>query len=212
MFLILGLSFFGFYLFVGNRGSFAYDNVIEDSFDIDLVYNEDKNIFVNDLYNYIDLIDNSLFSMSSFSMSDVLNENYDFLTNFAISFILENEAIYGEEIILGEDYTYTDSFGNRYTTNKYVDVGLIYDITDRIFGKRDYVIINEQLNTTNNLIPLLLIKDNSSFMEIEGIKDYILFSNRYNVYVRYKDIELEYIYVFENKDDRLVLSNVLIGE
>ena len=60
------------------------------------------------MYNYIDLIDNSLFAMSSFSMSDTLNENYDFLIDFAISFILNNEEQYKDDIIVGEEYVYID--------------------------------------------------------------------------------------------------------
>ena len=212
MFLIVIFSFFGFFLFVGNKQSYAYDSESEDDFDINLIYSEDKNIFKNDLYSFLDLVDNSLFAMSSYSMSDNLDENYDFLTNFAISFILINEDVYNDEIITGSEYVYTDSLGNKYNTNKYVSVGLIYDITDSIFGKRDFLIINEQLNHDSDLIPLLLIKDNVSFMEIEEIKDFSRFANKYNVNVKYKDMDLEYIYVFSELDGRLVLNNVLVEE
>lgn len=207
---IVTLFMLGVTLFVGDKKSFANDNVIEDNFNLNLEYNEDKNIFKNDLYNYIDLIDNSLFAMSSFSMSDTLNENYDFLIDFAISFILNNEEQYKDDIIVGEEYVYIDDFGNKYTSNRYVNIELIYDITNSIFGKRDYVVINEQINVSNNLIPLLLIKDNASFMDISEISDYSLFGNKYNVYVKYRDIDLEYIYVFDNIDGRLILNNVLV--
>ena len=207
---IVTLFMLGVTLFVGDKKSFANDNVIEDNFNLNLEYNEDKNIFKNDLYNYIDLIDNSLFAMSSFSMSDTLNENYDFLIDFAISFILNNEEQYKDDIIVGEEYVYIDDFGNKYTSNRYVNIELIYDITNSIFGKRDYVVINEQINVSNNLVPLLLIKDNVSFMDISEISDYSLFDNKYNVYVKYRDIDLEYIYVFDNIDGRLILNNVLV--
>lgn len=207
---IVTLFMLGVTLFIGDKKSFANDNVIEDNFNLNLEYNEDKNIFKNDLYNYIDLIDNSLFAMSSFSMSDTLNENYDFLIDFAISFILNNEEQYKDDIIVGEEYVYIDDFGNKYTSNRYVNIELIYDITNSIFGKRDYVVINEQINVSNNLIPLLLIKDNVSFMDISEISDYSLFGNKYNVYVKYRDIDLEYIYVFDNIDGRLILNNVLV--
>lgn len=207
---IVTLFMLGVTLFVSDKKSFANDNVIEDNFNLNLEYNEDKNIFKNDLYNYIDLIDNSLFAMSSFSMSDTLNENYDFLIDFAISFILNNEEQYKDDIIVGEEYVYIDDFGNKYTSNRYVNIELIYDITNSIFGKRDYVVINEQINVSNNLVPLLLIKDNVSFMDISEISDYSLFGNKYNVYVKYRDIDLEYIYVFDNIDGRLILNNVLV--
>jgi len=198
--------------FVGDKGSYANEIVIEDELDIDLEYNEDKNILKNDLFNFIDLIDNSLFAMSSFNMSDTLNENYDFLTNFAISFILNNEEVYKNEIIVGDEYVYIDGFGNKNVTNKYVSIDLIYDITNSIFGKRDYLIINEHLEISDEVVPLLLIKDNISFMEIEKIVDFSLFVNEYNVYVKYKDIDLEYIYVFKNIDEKLVLINILVEE
>ena len=207
---IVTLFMLGVTLFVGDKKSFANDNVIEDNFNLNLEYNEDKNIFKNDLYNYIDLIDNSLFAMSSFNMSDTLNENYDFLIDFAISFILSNEEQYKDDIIIGEEYVYIDDFGNKYTSNRYVNIELIYDITNSIFGKRDYVVINEQINVNNDLVPLLLIKDNVSFMDISEISDYSLFGNKYNVYVKYRDIDLEYIYVFDNIDGRLILNNVLV--
>lgn len=206
------LCMLGITLFVGNKGSYANDNVVEDNFNINLEYNEDRNILKNDLFNYIDLIDNSLFAMSSFNMSDTLNENYDFLMDFAISFILNNEEIYKDDIVLGDEYVYIDDFGNKYSTNKYVNMELIYEITNSIFGKRDYVVINNYLDIKNDLVPLLLIKDNVSFMDIDNIIDVYLFGNKYNVYVKYKDIDLEYIYVFDKMDERLILNNILIGE
>ena len=49
-------------------------------------------------------------------------------------------------------------------------------------------------------------------MEIEKIVDFSLFVNEYNVYVKYKDIDLEYIYVFKNIDEKLVLINILVEE
>lgn len=212
MLFVVTLCVLGISLFVGNKGSFANDNVVEDNFNINLEYNEDRNILKNDLFNYIDLIDNSLFSMSSFNMSDTLNENYDFLMDFAISFILNNEEIYKDDIVLGDEYVYIDDFGNKYSTNKYVNMELIYEITNSIFGKRDYVVINNYLDIKNDLVPLLLIKDNVSFMDIDNIIDVYLFGNKYNVYVKYKDIDLEYIYVFDKMDERLILNNILVGE
>ena len=212
MLFVVTLCVLGISLFVGNKGSFANDNVVEDNFNINLEYNEDRNILKNDLFNYIDLIDNSLFAMSSFNMSDTLNENYDFLMDFAISFILNNEEIYKDDIVLGDEYVYIDDFGNKYSTNKYVNIELIYEITNSIFGKRDYVVINNYLDIKNDLVPLLLIKDNVSFMDIDNIIDVYLFGNKYNVYVKYKDIDLEYTYVFDKMDERLILNNILIGE
>jgi len=177
-------------------------------FNIQLEYATDENILKNDLFDFINLIDDSLFAMSSFDMSDTLNENYDFLTTFAISLILNNEINYNDKIVYGNEYIYEDSYGNVYSTDKYVSLDVLYDITNNVFGKSNYVIINDYLNVEDNLIPLLLIKDNVSFMEIQEIIDVTVFANQLSVYVKYRDIDYEYIYSFLNKDGRLILVNL----
>lgn len=188
-----------------NKGSFSME---EDEFLVELNYIEDSSVLKNDVFNFIDLIDDSLFITSSYSMSSVLNENYDFLVDFAISFILNNEEYYKDKIVEGDKYAYVDGFGNEYVTYKYIDLESVYEITNSVFGKRDYMIFNEHLKEVDGFIPLLLLKDNTSFMEIEKISDIIERSNQYNVFVKYKDVDYTYIYSFVNKDRKMSLVNL----
>ena len=208
--LIMGIG--GILIFNIFKKSLATEVDDVDNFNIKLSYNEDVNVFKNDLFNFIDLIDNSLFSMSSYNMSNELNENYDFLTNFAISLILNNEDVYKDDILYGDEYVYEDDWGNKYTTNKYIDEDIIYDITNNVFGKTNYMILNEQLRVNDKFIPLLLIKEDNIFMEIDEILDIVKFSNEYNVYVGYKNVDFVYIYKFLNIDGRLFVINVDIKE
>lgn len=182
----------------------------QNNLDITLEYTENEIELNDNIYNFINLIDDSLIPTATFNMSDSLNNNYDFLTIFAINFILNNEQYYKDEIIIGQEYTYNDGY-NNYTTNKYINLDTIYDITYNILGKNNYYIINDYLKIENNLVPLLLLKEYNFFMELEKIEDIVKFSNNYEVSVKYKDIDLIYKYIFENIDNKLILSNIEIN-
>ena len=158
------------------------------------------------IYDYIDLIDDSLIPTATFNMSNKLNENYDFLTIFAINFILNNEEYYKDKILIGNEYIYND-----YTTNKYIDIKEIYDITSNILGKRDYYIISDYLKVENDLIPLLLIRDYSFNMEIEEIINVNSVENALEVLVKYKNIDLIYKYVLEKQEDKYIISNIEVS-
>lgn len=183
-----------------------------DTFNLTLEYDTDENIFKNNIYNFIDLVDDSLIPTSSYLQSSQLNENYDFLTNFSILFILNNEDKYIDKITYGDEYTYIDDYGNVYSTNKYVNVETIYEITSSVLGRDYYYIYNEQLKEDNDLIPLLLVRDYNFFMEIEEIIDIVKFSSSYNVYVKYRDMDYKYVYKFEDNGGLLYISNLSIEE
>ena len=138
----------------------------------------------------------------------MIDENYDFLVDFAISFILTNEEHYKDKIVEGDKYLYVDQFGNEYVSDKYIDLESIYEITNSVFGKRDYMIFNEHLKEVDGFIPLLLLKDNISFMEIEKINNIVERSNQYDVFVKYKDVDYTYIYSFVNNNRKMVLVNL----
>lgn len=180
-------------------------DVNSGNLDIILEYNENSTIFNNDVYNFIDLVDDSLIPTSSFSISSTLNENYDFLTVFAIDFILKNEKYFEEDIVIMDDYIYNDGV-NSYITNKYVDKSVIYNITNNIFGKSNYYIVNDYLNKSDNYIPLLLIKDYSFYMEIDEVIEY-----GYDyIILKYKNIDFMYKYIFEIKDDYYFIKNLIV--
>ena len=193
------------------KKSYALDeNTIEE-----LIDNDEINLDIildniddtEEVYNYIDLIDDSLIPTASFNLSDKLNDNYDFLTIFAINFILNNEEYYKNDIIIEKDYIYNDGI-NKYVTNKYIDINKLYNITYNILGKKDYYIINDYLKVNDNVIPLLLINDYSFMMELEKIIDITNQNNKYEVLVKYKNFDLIYKYVFEKTLDRYIVNNI----
>lgn len=173
-----------------------------------IIENEDN--LTNKLQSYIDLIDNSIITQSSYAYSSTLSENYDFLVNFAISLIINNKEYYQEEIVSGETYNYNKD-GISYKTNEYINKEKIYEITNDVFGKKYFYIINEQFED-NGLIPLLLLENKKFDMQIEKIINIKKYDNTYDVYVKYKNNELPYIYRFKKVENRLIVDNLSIGE
>lgn len=163
----------------------------------------------SEVYNFIDLIDDSLLPTATYNMSNKLNDNYDFLTIFAINFILNNEEYYKDSIIIKDNYTYTIN-NNTYTTNKYIDVSKIYDITYNVLGKNNYYILNDYLKIEDDIVPLLLIDEYPFIMEIEEISDVVYFSNNYEISVKYKNINLTYKYILEKLDNQYIINNILV--
>ena len=200
--LVIGISIFLY------KGTYSID---EESMNIkeklNLKYDTDN--FENKIYDYIDMIDDEVIPMSSYAMSDILSDNYDFLTVFAIDFILKHAESYSDEITILDSYTYNDGY-RMYTTNKYVSKNVIYKITEDVFNKRDYLIINDYLKLTNDMVPLLLINDDNFEMKIDKIISVLESGNNYIVKVKYEDMDLIYKYIFQKVDDRLILKNLEI--
>ena len=186
------------------KGTYSME---EEDISVKLVLKYDSDNLENKIYDYIDMIDDEIIPMSSFVMSDVLSDNYDFLTVFAIDFILKHIDYYSDKITILDDYTYDDGY-MTYTTSKYVSKDVIYKITDDVFNKKDYLIINDYLKVNNDMVPLLIINDDSFGMEIDRIVSTVESGNNYIVKVKYKDMDLVYKYVFQKVDDRLVLKNL----
>jgi len=192
------------------RGSYANEGM--DTIKLDLFYNTNEQIFKDEIKNFIDLIDENIIVNSSFNLSDVLNENYDFLTRFVISFVLDNPEYF--DIVYGNNYIYEDEYGRRYTTNKYISVDALYDITNKIFGVEYYYVLDRNL-VVNEMIALVDFPDNDREinMEIDNINYVDVGNGNYDVYVGYIDYEFDYVYTFNIIDDnRLVISNLSIGE
>lgn len=189
----------------------SYSIEMDNINDINLILedNSDINILKDNIYNYIDMIDDNLITNSSYNMSNILSENYDFLVNFSIAFILNNIDYYEEDIITMNEYTYMDLYGNTYSIDKYINIDTLYDITYNVFGKRYFYIDNEIIKVRDNLLPLLNINSNNIIMNIDNIQ-VVKINNGYNVYVKYQELEYKYIYNFINVDNHLVINNVSI--
>lgn len=191
------------------RGSYAAD-IEEDMIKIDLYNNINKDILSNDIKNFIDLVDNDIIINSSYNMSNTLNQNYDFLTRFVSSFVLNNSEYFN--IKTGDNYKYIDDYGREYTTDKYIDIDLFYDITKRIFGVEYFYILDDGLVIEDKVLLVDMEEDNFN-MEIDTINKIDSYNNYYLVYVRYSDMDIDYIYRFDIlSDNRLVINNLSIGD
>ena len=173
-----------------SNSSFAYEYKNEK---YTLFYKDNMNELSNDISKFLDEIDNYILPNATYMYSNVLTENYDFLCNFAISYIINNREIFNNDIKMEDN-------------NFYVEKDLIYDITNKYFGIKDFQFINSnQLNKDG----LILLE------EYNGV----LFNNKIvsvNAYKMYQyvnaDVSYEngdnYRYIFKNNDGILKLYDV----
>lgn len=173
-----------------SNNSFAYEYKNEK---YTLFYKDNMNELSNDISKFLDEIDNYILPNATYMYSNVLTENYDFLCNFAISYIINNREFFNDEI-------------KKEDNNFYVEKDLIYDITNKYFGIKDFQFINSnQLNKDG----LILLE------EYNGV----LFNNKIvsvNAYKMYQyvnaDVSYEngdnYRYIFKNNDGILKLYDV----
>ena len=173
-----------------SNSSFAYEYKNEK---YTLFYKDNMKELSNDISIFLDEIDNYILPNATYMYSNVLTENYDFLCNFAISYIINNREIFNNEI-------------KKEDNNFYVEKDLIYDITNKYFGIKDFQFINRnQLNKDG----LILLE------EYNGV----LFNNKIvsvNAYKMYQyvnaDVSYEngdnYRYIFKNNDGILKLYDV----
>ena len=192
------------------RESYADENIL-GNITLELYDNVNSDILRDNIKYFIDLVDEDVILNSSYNFSSRLNENYDFLTNFAISFILNDEKNF--DVIYVNNYLYLDKNGNEYVSNKYIGIDNIYDITNKIFGVDYYYITDKNLIIGNNMVVLI----SNNFLELDLLIDDIIkinvVGNLYDVYVKYLDNELIYVYRFEKmKDGRLYIKDLIIGE
>jgi len=183
--------------------SFAYEYDVDNSV---LFYKNDYKELADDIKIYLDNIDDFIIPNSSFLYSDKLVNNYDFLINFALDFIVNNRNYYYENIISYDTCFYINKNGIKNQTNDYVTLKTIYDITNFYFGVDDFVIINDDVCINNEYISLNDYASN------------IFNSNIINVSITDNDSAVEalvsydsgdkYLYYFYNDNNVLKLVNV----
>lgn len=131
--------------------SFAYSYEIDNSV---LFYKDDYDALADDIKVYLGYIDDYIISNSSFLYADELSGNYDFLVNFALDYVIYNIDNYSESIVVYDDCRYIDRLGLESVTSNYVDIGVIYEITNKYFGIKDFSVINDNVCMVNNYISL----------------------------------------------------------
>ena len=173
-----------------SNSSFAYEYKNEK---YTLFYKDNMNELSNDISIFLDEIDNYILPNATYMYSNVLTENYDFLCNFAISYIINNREIFNNEIKMEDN-------------NLYVEKDLIYDITNKYFGIKDFQFINSnQLNKDG----LILLEEyngvlfNNKIVSVNAYKMY----QYVNVDVSYENGD-NYRYIFKNNDGILKLYDV----
>lgn len=171
-----------------------------------LFYNDNTDVLEDDIKYYISKIDDYLLPNSSFIYSDILTENYDFLTNFALDYIINNRTYYNDKIVILDNYTYYDKHHNSKNTNEFINKQEIYKITNMFFGIKDYVILNDNINIINDYISLTDYNEaifNSQINNVEINND-----GNYLKCVAYYDSGDRYNYIFKNNDNILKLYNI----
>lgn len=203
--IILSISLSIFIIFSIFKSTYAYDY---STYDYTLFYKEDNKELTKDIKNYLSDIDYLIYNNSKFTIYDNLNDNYEFMVNFAIDYILMHKDKYQDNIVLLEPYKYTDNHHNSKVTNEYVDISTIYDITNKYFGIKDFIILNNNVNIINKYISLSGTTNRKINLEIDSIN--INKSNDHLVAViKYKnDLETNYIYTFIISDNVLKIYNV----
>ena len=186
-----------------SSNSYAYEYVDHN---YNLFYKDNKDELSKDVRKYLNDINKYIFRNSNYEVYDSLVDNYDFLTYFAIDYILDNYEYYKKGVVQLDNYSYFDKYNNKKTTNQYINSDIIYGITYKYFGVRDYAITNSNFNVIDNYVSLSRYTDDSVDMiiknlSIDNIGEYII------VNVTYVD-NSNYSYKFYIKDNVLRLYNI----
>ena len=153
-----------------------------------ITYYEDEDLLVQNIKEFISQNDDILIALSSYEDGEILSDNYDYMTNIAINYILDNKDNYQDKI---ED--------------NMIDIKYIYEITYNFFGKKNYY-IKDQID---NKIPLIKI-DKRFKMNLDSIKIKIIKNSSIEAYTKYilgKEI-MNYKYIFKIENNGIYLENI----
>lgn len=200
--LLVGL-FIGTIIAGNSKIAYSYQREFNN---YNLFYNDDLEKLQSDIEKYITDVDDYLISNSSFYWSDVLQENYDFLVNFACDYIINNRDVYQDKIVKLDEYQYVNFNSEIMSTYEYVEIEEIYDITYKYFGVRDFKIINDNVKIVNDYVSLVDFNNSVFEGEISNVSveknDDLLFAT-----LKYGDGS-EYLYTFRVDNNVLRISNI----
>ena len=178
-------------IFINTNDSYAFNYQAQNH---SLFYSDNIKKLSNDMKLYIANIDDYLIPNSSYIYSDILSENYDFLIKFAIIYINNNKSLFSDKIIHLAD-----------SKNEYIDIDTIFEITDDYFGKKDFVVINNDIDILDKYVSLNV---NNILFNLEIVKLDIVSNNNFvTANVFYNNGET-IKYVFINKNGILKIYNV----
>lgn len=185
------------------QNSFAYSYDVESGI---LFYDDNEEVLQNNIKMYLEDIDGLLMANSNFELSDILVENYDFLTYFAFNYILNNYEYYSDKILELDKHLYIDKNFIQKSTNQYIDVEEIYKITDKYFGIRDYIFTDNNVNIINNKISLLEYANDDFSLIIDRVD--VKFSDELVLAYVYYEGDFCYLYTFSNENEVLKIRNI----
>ena len=184
--------------------SYAYT----DNYDYTLFYKEDYNELENNIKVYLKDIDYLIYNNSDYTTYNTLSDNYEFMINFALDYISINKDKYNDKIVIKDNYNYIDRYNNSLSTNEYISIDTIYDITYKYFGKKDFIILNDNVNVIDNYISISSNKFIIPNLEINNIsiskeEDKVIAKIKY-----VNDNNTTYYFIFNNIDGILKITNV----
>ena len=184
--------------------SYAYT----DNYDYTLFYKEDYNELENNIKVYLKGVDYLIYNNSDYTTYNTLSDNYEFMVNFALDYISINKDKYNDKIVIKDNYNYIDRYNNSLSTNEYISIDTIYDITYKYFGKKDFIILNDNVNVIDNYISLSSNKFIIPNLEINNIsiskeEDKVIAKIKY-----VNDNNTTYNFIFNNIDGILKITNV----
>lgn len=188
---------------------FVTDNTYAYQYNVDnytLFYKDNKDELESDIKKYIDDIDDLLIANSSYELSDNLSENYIFLVNFAMDYIINNYEVYKEKIIKLDKYKYIDRDLNEKIVDDYIDIEEIYNITFKYFGIKNFQIINDNVNIIDNYISLTDYTERRFKLKISSIS--ISYDNNKVLANVLYDNDCKYLYTFNNYNNVLKINNI----
>lgn len=185
------------------NNTYAYPYEINNSV---LFYNDDLDILEDNIEKYLTNLDDLLIINSSYELSDVLIDNYDFLIYFAMDYIFDNYEYYSDRLIEKEMYYYVNREFESYNNNLYVSIDEIYNITDKYFGIRDFIIVNDNLIVSDGYVSLIDYTEDRFSLEIKDVEvsvngDLVMASVYY-------DNDVSYLYTFFYENSVLKIRNI----
>ena len=192
--------------FIINK-TYAYEYTTDNT---NLIYKENEEELEEDIKIYLNKIDNILIPNTVYTNSNILIENYEFLTYFAIDYILSNYEVYKDKITTLENFSYTTKYGEDVIINEYIKVEEIYKITKKYFNIDYYYITNKDVAIINDYISLTNYNDNIFKLEINDV-EIIENIDNVKVEVNYEN-NTNYIYTFINTNNNLTIENIEVKD
>ena len=194
------IIFFLVVMLINNTFAYHY----ESGSDV-LFYKENNKEMSDDIEKYLKKMDKLFIINAKFEDAEILHDNYNYMVNFALSYILSQKEKYQESIKIRDLFSYYDVEYKKRETNQYIPLEILYQVTDNFFGVRDFVIMNDNVNIIDDDISLIEY-NSTDFLNV--MKKVTVTEKNGYVYADVKYDYGEYVFVFYKKNNVLKLYNI----